>query len=67
MSESQLETVEAMIRKKRLRWYGHVRSKNGSRTYPGNCWYVRMYVGWKQASVQLEDKSCKRQTLSSRT
>ena len=28
---------------------------------------VCMYIGWKQASVQLEDKSCNGQTLSSRT
>ena len=57
---ANIETVETMVRKKRLRWLGHVAR---TEAYPGNCWYA----GWKWASMQLGGKVCDGETSSPRT
>lgn len=43
-----IETVETMVRKRRMKWLGHI-AKMDAGCRPRNCWYA----GWKWASDQL--------------
>ena len=64
-ARANIETVETMVRKRRMRLLGHIYSKNECRTHTQET--VRMQVGIRQAGSHRADLRYGHQMLSPKT